>query len=252
MKFSKFSSEETLIDVHAHLDKVDQIDRAIQNAQAVGVEHIVAVGMDVDSNQKTLDLAGRYSNIIYPAIGYHPWEIRADEIDETLSFLEENVASCIAIGEIGLDYKTKVKKTIQRDVFSRILQFSVKKGKPVIIHSRFSHERCHRMVSSAGVAKAVFHWYTGPTDVLDRIIEDGYFVSATPALAYSPPHQAAMKKAPLDQTLVETDTPVAYQGKVSEPAHLLKTLSELSRIKNIPIAELACITTANAKRFFSM
>ena len=56
----------------------------------------------------------------------------------------------------------------------------------------------------------------------------------------------------VDQILVETDTPVAYQGKVSEPAHLLKTLSELSRIKNIPIAELARITTANAKCFFSM
>ena len=252
MKFSKFSSEEALIDVHAHLDKVDQIDRAIKNAQAVGVKHIVAVGMDVDSNQKTLNLAGRYSNIICPAIGYHPWEIRKDEIDETLSFLEENAASCIAIGEIGLDYKIKVKKTIQRDVFSRILRLSIKKRKPVIIHSRFSHERCHRMASSAGVAKAVFHWYTGPTDVLDRIIEDGYFVSATPALSYSPPHQAAMKKAPLDRILVETDTPVAYRGKVSEPAHLLKTLNELSRIKNIPIEELARITTANAKCFFSM
>ncbi len=108
------------------------------------------------------------------------------------------------------------------------------------------------MTGEAGIERAVFHWYSGPTDVLKGILDKGYFISATPALAYSPLHQEAMKIAPLDQILIETDSPVVYQGKKSEPADLVITLHELSRIKNIPPEEVARITTANTEHFYRM
>jgi len=89
-------------------------------------------------------------------------------------------------------------------------------------------------------------------DVLSRILEDGYFVSATPALKYSPPHQAAMQKAPLERILIETDAPVAYQGQASVPSTLVETLNSLSRLKRVPVPEVMRQTTANAERFFSL
>jgi len=46
--------------------------------------------------------------------------------------------------------------------------------------------------------------------------------------------------------------PVEYQGKASEPADLLTTLTHLSRIKELPIEEAARITTANAKAFLGI
>ncbi|KPJ61985.1 MAG: hypothetical protein AMJ42_00390 [Deltaproteobacteria bacterium DG_8] len=241
-----------MIDTHAHMNEIGKIEQTIQRAKGVGVNRIVAVGMDIDSNRATLSLARQFPEIIYPAIGYHPWSITLEGIEDNLTFIEKNLSSCIALGEVGLDYKTRMKKNIQWEVFFRILLIVKNSGRPVIVHSRFSHKRTHQMVREAGVEKAVFHWYSGPLDILDNIIEDGYFISATPALAYSLPHQTAIKRAPLERILIETDAPVEYQGKVSEPADLVITLREVSRLKGLEPDEVKRITTANAKKFFTI
>jgi TatD DNase family protein len=171
-------------------------------------------------------------------------------VENTIVFIRENLHRCIALGEVGLDYKVKVKKKLQKAVFSQLLNLAVKRNKPVIIHSRFSHQSTYKMTAEAGVEKAVFHWYSGPIDILDSIIEKGFFVSATPALAYSPYHQAAMKRAPIERILIETDAPVQYGDRFSEPADLHETLFHLSKIKKIPEDELAGIVTKNAEKFF--
>jgi TatD DNase family protein len=239
-----------MIDGHAHLNEISDIDGAIERAASAGIRTVIAVGMDIESNRITLDLAGRFPGVIYPAVGYHPWSIVPGEIDANLSFIGENLVSCIALGEIGLDYKTKLKKQIQWDVFGRLLLIAKEMDKPVIIHSRYSHSRTFEMTGSAGVNRAVFHWYSGPGDILRAIIDSGYFVSASPALAYSPPHRAAIDAAPLERILVETDAPVEYQGKISEPADLVDTVRELAKIKGISFEDAAGITTENTRRFY--
>jgi TatD DNase family protein len=108
------------------------------------------------------------------------------------------------------------------------------------------------MTRDAGIERAVFHWYSGPTDVLEGILGDGYFISATPALAYSPPHQESMRIAPLERVLIETDSPVVYQGRKSEPADLVITLLELSRIKGVPPEEVDRVTSANAESLYHL
>jgi TatD DNase family protein len=108
------------------------------------------------------------------------------------------------------------------------------------------------MVLAAGISNAVFHWYSGPPNILDKIISNGFFISATPALAYSLPHREAVERAPLSHILVETDAPEKYQGKVSEPAMLIETIEYLSRIKNMPPLEAGCITAANALSFYGL
>ena len=241
-----------LIDGHAHLNEVDDIEGALERAAAAGVARIVAVGMDIASNRRILEIAAAYPGLVLPSVGFHPWSIPAEPIEATLAFVRTHLATCAALGEVGLDYKVKVKKAVQWSVFERVLDLAAEFKKPVIVHARFSHQRCHRMVSAAGIKKAVFHWYSGPLDLLEKIIADGYFVSCTPALAYSTHHRSAIRHAPLERILIETDCPVEYRGKVSEPAHLLETLAHLSRIKDLPIEHVARITTANAKAFFGM
>jgi TatD DNase family protein len=241
-----------MIDTHAHLNEIQDVATAIQRATVAGIEHIVAVGMDLASNKETLELSRRFPQIVYPAIGYHPWSFTLEGIEENLAFLQDNLHRCIALGEVGLDYKVKMKKSFQQEIFSRLLRIAADLGRPVIVHARFSHHRTYTMVRERGLKRAVFHWYSGPLDVLDRILADGYLVSATPALSYSPPHQEAMKVAPLEQILVETDAPVEYQGKISEPADLVQTLAELSRLKGLEPQQVRQITTANARRFFGI
>jgi TatD DNase family protein len=108
------------------------------------------------------------------------------------------------------------------------------------------------MTASAGIERAVFHWFTGERAVLTRLLDSGYLISVTPALAYSPFHREAAAFAPLESIMVETDAPVQYEGKISEPADLIVTLRELARIKGISVEEAARVTEKNTRSFYRL
>lgn len=242
----------SLIDSHAHLDEIDDLEQSLKMARDLSVQAIVAVGVDLASNRKTLKIAGENRGYVYPAIGYHPWDIEEKDIEECLAFIGYHIDDCVAMGEVGLDYKTKVKKDLQKKVFQALLKISYEHKKPVIIHCRYSHQRAYEMIREVGIKSAVFHWYTGSIELLDKIMESGYFISATPALTYSPPHQEAIREAPLERILLETDTPVVYAGQKSRPKDVRITLEEVARIKKIEVEEVAYQTTKNACQFFGI
>jgi TatD DNase family protein len=60
---------------------------------------------------------------------------------------------------------------------------------------------------------------------------------------------------PLDRILVETDSPylapIPYRGKINQPAYVKHVAEELSRIRNISLAEIMEATTANFFRLFN-
>ena len=92
--------------------------------------------------------------------------------------------------------------------------------------------------------------------MLEGILKAGYFISATPSLEYSPEHQKAVKKAPLERLLLETDSPVVFKpgsGKYrSEPKDVVRTLKAVAKIKNVTEAEVAEQTTDNTIKFFDL
>ncbi|MBW1998668.1 MAG: TatD family hydrolase [Deltaproteobacteria bacterium] len=248
-----------LFDAHSHLEEIGDLVGAVGRASKAGVFAIVAVGSNLDSCKRVLEVSGDYENTtVYPALGMHPWGLKAEEVGRTLAFIEEHMDRAVGVGEIGLDYWTKAARknpghtNLQRDAFSRLLNLGKRFKKPVIIHCRGAWEDCPRMVMDMGVEKAVFHWFSGPLDVLDQLLDRGYLISATPAAAYSEKHQAAIARAPLERLLLETDSPVTYQGETSEPAHLAKTLEAVARIKGVEMEEVAEITTMNALKFFGL
>ncbi len=61
---------------------------------------------------------------------------------------------------------------------------------------------------------------------------------------------AAVKRTPLEQLLIETDAPVAYQGKEAGPKDVWITLDEVSRAKEVDRSLVARQTTVNASLFF--
>ena len=241
-----------MIDGHAHLSEIEDVEGALARAREAGITGIVAVGMDVASNLASLEISRRFPGFVYPAVGYHPWSITPENVEENLAFIEEHLPRCLALGEVGLDYQAKVKKKLQQEVLARLLEIAARENRPVILHTRFSQPRTLRLLQEAGIARAVFHWYSGSLEVLEEIVAAGFLISATPALAYSPPHQAALQAAPLSRILLETDAPVEYQGLMSEPSHLLTTARELSRIKKMDLSQITETTTANARSFFNI
>jgi len=108
------------------------------------------------------------------------------------------------------------------------------------------------MVRERKIKQAIFHWYSGPLDLLDKILSVGYFISATPALIYSPPHQEAIKRAPIERILLETDTPVGYRGREARPKDVRVSLEEVARLKRLEPFIVAIQTTANASQLFQI
>ncbi|NTV28618.1 MAG: TatD family hydrolase [Candidatus Omnitrophica bacterium] len=209
-----------IIDTHAHLYDLAEPEAVLSACASAGVSDVVALGVDLASNRKHLEL--RRSERKYPrlhvGLGLHPGNITPEEVERCFPFFRETLSAggVAAIGETGLDYwykwvrKDEARKREQREVFDRHLALAREFDLPVVIHSRGAWRDCLDMLLASGVRRADFHWYSGPEDVLREILDGGFMISATPSLSYSPEARRAAVYAPLERILVETDTPVAY------------------------------------------
>jgi len=92
-----------MIDTHCHLFSSDyeDLDDLLKKIENEGIRCIVN-GCDMVSNNELLELSSKY-DFIYSAIGFHPSEVEKVP-DNYTSYLEKNIDSVVAIGEIGLDY----------------------------------------------------------------------------------------------------------------------------------------------------
>jgi len=238
-----------LIDTHAHLEAFGDMSVVVERAKAAGVVGVFAVSANQQTSEQALRLQQKYRGFINTLIGIHPQETGKDQT-AALSFVEQHLSECVGIGEVGLDYWTKIDQNLQRSIFSSLLRIAVASGLPVSIHSRGSWDDCCRLLEEYRVRRAVFHWYSGPLETLKRILDSGYLVSATPAVEYSKAHRQAVREVPLDSLVLETDCPVRYHGRESEPADVAKTLAYVSALKGLSPEVVASKTTENALRFF--
>lgn len=255
----------TIIDTHAHLDHIEDLDQALANAVAAGVEAIVAVSMDLNSCRKNLGIKQSVRQLkIFLGMGMHPSEAKREDVPACLALIREHAPSLSAIGEIGLDFwykwvrKDEAKKEEQREVFRAFLEVAKELNLPAVIHSRGAWRECLEICRDVGVARAVFHWYSGPLDVLDDILQNGYYVSTTPSLAYSPQSREAIQHAPIERVLIETDTPVYYksgegdEGFKAEPKDVVRTLEAYCALIGITREKALAVFNRNAMEFFGM
>ncbi|MBM3155358.1 MAG: TatD family deoxyribonuclease [Chloroflexi bacterium] len=251
-----------LIDTHAHLDELEVLESALAAAQEAGIVAIVAVGSGQESNQKLIEIHHAYPQLVYPALGLHPWELgkmEPSQIDSSIEFIRGKINGVVAIGEIGLDYDKRVvkiaSKDLQKAVLRRLLASARKYNKPVSVHCRYAWKDCLDIVKEAGIQKAVFHWFTGFSSVLKEIIDTGYFISATPAAEYHEEHRRAIRETPLEKLLLETDCPVTYGRENryrSSPSDIVRSLKAVAAIKNVKEETVAQQTTRNAQALFNL
>ena len=251
-----------LVDTHAHLDEMEDCSSIIERARSAGVAGIIAVGQDLSSNKKTLELATDYLGYVYPALGLHPWAIgslNTKQLEENINFIADNLIRAVALGEVGLDYDKRVLKgasrEMQKEVLRRLLALALRYDKPVSLHSRYAWKDALTEVKAAGITKLVFHWYTGFSSTLAELIEAGYYISATPAAEYHDEHRRAVREVPVERLLLETDCPVYYgreQRYRSQPSDVVRSLKAAAQTKSMEGNALAGITTANAARLFGI
>ena len=53
----------------------------------------------------------------------------------------------------------------------------------------------------------IFHWYSGPVDLIPAILAQGYYFSVNEAMCRSRNGQAIVEKIPRNRILTETDAP---------------------------------------------
>jgi len=81
-----------LIDTHSHLEEIQDLTGSIERAEKSGVSAIIAVGMNYESNRRTLEISGECGDIVvYPAQGIHPWNLDVSQLEKNINSIEENI-----------------------------------------------------------------------------------------------------------------------------------------------------------------
>jgi TatD DNase family protein len=175
---------------------------------------------------------------------------------------DELVALCrsdevVAVGEAGLDYYyDHSPRDIQQEVFRRQCRLAIEVKKPLVVHVRDAHAECQDILKSEGVGDGVIHCFSGNVDDAKKYIELGFHLSISGIVTYKKTEALgeAVRWAPLDRLLVETDSPylapVPYRGKKNEPAFVVETGKKVAELKSIDPADVAEATSRNAASVF--
>lgn len=254
-----------MIDTHCHLDHIENLDQEIQLSLDAGVTGIVAQSVDLESCHRVLRIKDEVKGLaIYPCLGIHPCDANLKDLDACCDLIRKNQHQLAAIGEIGLDYFYKEvrhdedQKEIQRKVFRRFCKLAKELSLPVVVHARGAVPDSFQILVEEGVEKAVFHWYDGSVKNLAKIIEQGYFVSVTPNIGYNEACRRALAQAPIEQTLMETDSPVFFRNRQTGeefqagPKDVVRTLESYAVFKNITKEEALKQFNDNAVKFFGL
>ena len=253
-----------LVDAHCHLERADfaQVTPLLDRARAVGLVHAVVVGQFQGPGDwgNALEMAAAFPDFLSPTMGVHPHEA-ARATEEDLLTLERTCArpEVRAVGEAGLDYYyDRSPRDVQARVFRRQCSLARSLGKPLVVHVRDAHEECAAILTEEGIRQGVIHCFTGDTDAARRYLDLGFHISLSGVVTYKKTEalQDAVRFAPLERLMVETDSPylapVPHRGKKNEPAHVIETARKVAELKGVSLEEVAAVTTLNASRLFSL
>jgi len=256
-----------LVDAHIHLSdsKYDQkVDDIIEDAKQSNVVALISNSMNLQSSRLSLHLAEEHSNLVYAALGIHPWNVRRlspNEVKETIDLIlqhETHGGKVVAVGEVGLDfqYSNEKLRDLQLKVFHEMLSAAEKQSLPVIIHSRGTTSRIVKLLPSYGVKKILLHWFSQPVKLLSQIADRGYYISEGLPCVYSSHTQEVVRRVPLTNLLTETDGPVSFrgpfEGKMTTPAFLSHVIKAVAQIKKMEEIEVADQILQNFTNFFGI
>lgn len=248
-----------VIDSHCHLDfpKFNK-DRheTIERAKKSGVVEMINSGVDYKTNLNSLELAKKYE-FIHATLGLNPQMVpNADDakIKQVLSQIERNIDKAVGVGEAGLDfyYCTSVTgRKKQEDVFRQVIEIADRYNKTLIIHGRDGEDLALEM--SKDLDRVVFHCYGGSLETMKNIIDAGHYVSVPTLVCFSEQHKAIAQNLPLENMLIETDSPYLSPRKGrNEPAFVLDSVPVIAQLKEMEEAEIAMATMQNTRRAFEL
>ena len=267
-----------LIDIHAHLEHArfkEDLKDVVKRFEKIGGKLIIESGINPATNRKALEIAEKY-DLVGASFGLYPIDALAKEIergesngflrdieefsvDKELKWIERNADSCIAIGEIGLDYNWKEFQTEemqkkQKDTFRKVLDLVRKINKPVVVHSRKAEEDAIEILEELKMNRVVMHSFNGRKSLIQRCVNNGWSFSVPPVITRLGHFKMLVDMVPLKQLLTETDSPYLspVAGERNEPANVIITIEEIARIKKISVEEVSEKIWENAMKVFDL
>lgn len=254
-----------LVDTHAHLPDprlCSDLPGVLGRAREAGVGRIIAIGTTADDSAVACALAAAHPGVS-AAVGLQPNDLidaRPDDWNRIVPLADR--PGVVAIGETGLDrYWDRTPFALQQQSFDRHLDLAAEKGLPVVIHCR----DCERDIVAhlerrGGPVRGVLHSFAGSWDDAQAFLAVGLHLSFSGMITFAnkglDPLRSVAARVPADRLLIETDSPYLsphpFRGNPNEPARVAVTAEALGRLRGIPPAEVAALTTANALLLFRL
>ena len=270
------------VDTHTHIDGeefAEDREAVIARAQEAGVSKMFVPAIDLPSSQRILRLCEHYPKVLYPMVGLHPEEVRAD-YQEVLAELHallpvtqngsqddsqqgtENSLSLLAIGEVGLDYYwSREFEREQLEAFETQVQWSVETRLPLMIHCRKAQNELVHITKryERELPGGVFHCFTGNEHEAEELLQFDRFVLGIGGVStFKKSHLPEVLPAvvPLDRLVLETDSPymapVPHRGQRNEPAFVKEVLLKLAESYGVTPEVIAEQTNRNVERVFGV
>ena len=242
------------IDVHCHLNLLDDIEGALVRARDKGVGCIVTQGVNTTSNRLALDHSAEYKEV-KAALGLYPSDLEKmpdKSIDKEIEFIRENKDKIAAVGEVGLDLKEAHDFEKQRRAFNDIIALAVEIDKPIIVHSRKAELECMEMLEKGKAKKVVMHCFSGKLTLVKRIIENKWYLSIPGSILKSEHFQQLVRMTPIEHLLCETDSPYLHPEKEfpNEPCNVIVSYEMIAKIKGLKLKDVEKQIEGNYKRLF--
>ena len=269
----KLKSMPIFYDTHAHLsypDFQDELPQVLERASSAGITRIVSIATDLESSQRTLQIAEQFPNV-FAVVGWHPSDASAAPADVRPMLRElARHPKVVALGETGLDYyrlpskrqghttaEDVPYKAKQMDLFLQHLEVASELGLNCVIHQRDSLEDTLAAFKPfANSVRGVFHCFANDVPTMLQIVAMGSLVSFTGILTFKNGQniRETLAATPLDQFMLETDAPflapVPFRGKRCEPAYVREISETAAQVKGCSLDALSAATCATAEQFF--
>ena len=256
------------VDAHAHIEIITngapdapEVGKVLADAKSVGVDRIVQVGYSAEQSEWGVKLAEHWPNVL-AAVALHPNEAPVVEDLEADLLKIEKLAThprVRAIGETGLDFFRTEPALQERQKYSfrRHIELAKKVNKALVIHDRDAHRAVLDLLIEEGAPeKTIFHCYSGDAEMARECIENGYILSFAGTLTFknAPALREAVKLVPVDQLLVETDSPflapMPHRGSLNTPAQIPTILRFMAEERGDDVDKLADAISNNCERLF--
>jgi TatD DNase family protein len=246
-----------LTDTHAHIcDNVfeSDLDAVIERAKLSGVKRIISVGEDIEDARRNIKLGRRFP-AIKPAAGLYSTHLELEDAEEMMQFIRDNQNRLYAIGEVGLDFwvvKGDESKGIQKEIFTGFIKLSNELGLPLNVHSRSAGRYALKLLQDYNANNVQMHAFDGKASYAMSGVEAGYLFSIPPSVLRSRQKQKLVKILPVENLLLETDSPVLGPDPKlrNEPANLPVSARAIADIKGLPLEEILEVVEFNVSKLY--